>query len=901
MSSAVASAGVGMSEVIWSKEELEQRAGHGSPEVRRWAIERLVLFEPAAAAAAGVRLLDAKDPEDLMVSLNALGRAPHPEWAEALRRFLQRSDLLPRYQQSAWRTLVRCGATGPVELRERTRDFPPSVVRDLWIDAGERDPAGTRAALLAALGAGGGAVEISAEERAGLVEGLIPIALPEDIPLLLAELGRVDDEDEENLVESLLVRCGAVDLLLPLDREEAKEFLDDWERECAEAGVEPEELFSRAAWKLARKSAGRNRPGRPVPEFGGVEEVPEALREVEVWSRGVAEALANWQGSEGVAVAMTVALALAAGRRRFLRGALEAAPADRLLRLSAVLSDVEREAAFGRLVGQWKEGARGAIERAVLEGVSRASVPEVRQGAVELAGRLDGFGGWGVILDAVDDKFPDGGLDRLANSLAERPAVLRELAEGRLGRGGHDGVTQDGVLLDALARQPYRWASRVVAERLGALLDNGESEMAWDTLAALCDPATLEAAVREWHPGERMIASAIYQVAMVADRVASLPEGLVKEAKEHRRDRSRLVSDLVAAIRTSSESQGMSSLAKVFDEPMRMELACERCGRIYWYEVGQVFLHPDRQRCEKDGWDGVTFSRIIVCKNCGAEDEYSLTPRAHATLLGWFLAHEGDGHRPLDPKSPVTMCVPTLYDGTIVRRPSLGLKALRAKVAARPTDGEAWRRLGNLARRYGKIEEAESAWRKALEVDPKELDAACELADLHLQKGRLGEAAAAVFDAVHRFHLAKRDDEARDMLAQVATAVLQAVGETVRERRELAVVWTERGQAAREKNRVVVFSSVDLWRFRHWEALQAFIRSGSVLAMGWSSEQDVEHPTMLERRLASGAPSGKGPDLSQGGWGESAAAGVARSADRPGRNAPCPCGSGKKYKRCCGR
>ncbi|MFQ5600072.1 MAG: SEC-C metal-binding domain-containing protein [Candidatus Krumholzibacteriia bacterium] len=22
---------------------------------------------------------------------------------------------------------------------------------------------------------------------------------------------------------------------------------------------------------------------------------------------------------------------------------------------------------------------------------------------------------------------------------------------------------------------------------------------------------------------------------------------------------------------------------------------------------------------------------------------------------------------------------------------------------------------------------------------------------------------------------------------------------------------------------------------------------------------------------------------------------------RPGRNAPCPCGSGRKYKRCCGK
>lgn len=26
----------------------------------------------------------------------------------------------------------------------------------------------------------------------------------------------------------------------------------------------------------------------------------------------------------------------------------------------------------------------------------------------------------------------------------------------------------------------------------------------------------------------------------------------------------------------------------------------------------------------------------------------------------------------------------------------------------------------------------------------------------------------------------------------------------------------------------------------------------------------------------------------------------AKAADKPGRNDPCPCGSGKKYKKCCG-
>jgi uncharacterized protein YecA (UPF0149 family) len=34
---------------------------------------------------------------------------------------------------------------------------------------------------------------------------------------------------------------------------------------------------------------------------------------------------------------------------------------------------------------------------------------------------------------------------------------------------------------------------------------------------------------------------------------------------------------------------------------------------------------------------------------------------------------------------------------------------------------------------------------------------------------------------------------------------------------------------------------------------------------------------------------------------ESRPASVKRQGDKVGRNEPCPCGSGKKYKRCCGK
>jgi preprotein translocase subunit SecA len=50
----------------------------------------------------------------------------------------------------------------------------------------------------------------------------------------------------------------------------------------------------------------------------------------------------------------------------------------------------------------------------------------------------------------------------------------------------------------------------------------------------------------------------------------------------------------------------------------------------------------------------------------------------------------------------------------------------------------------------------------------------------------------------------------------------------------------------------------------------------------------------------SAAPSGTGPRRESQGGVDAAVKTVRRTAEKVGRNDPCPCGSGKKYKKCCG-
>ena len=64
--------------------------------------------------------------------------------------------------------------------------------------------------------------------------------------------------------------------------------------------------------------------------------------------------------------------------------------------------------------------------------------------------------------------------------------------------------------------------------------------------------------------------------------------------------------------------------------------------------------------------------------------------------------------------------------------------------------------------------------------------------------------------------------------------------------------------------------------------------------------------SMLVQLPVEGAPAGVPPSAMAGVAGGPAPApsdggGVRREAPKVGRNDPCPCGSGKKYKKCCGR
>ena len=331
------------------------------------------------------------------------------------------------------------------------------------------------------------------------------------------------------------------------------------------------------------------------------------------------------------------------------------------------------------------------------------------------------------------------------------------------------------------------------------------------------------------------------------------------------------------------------SLARQADRgPLRLELGCTKCGHTYEYPVGQVLLHPDLEKCRREGWDGVTLGRIIVCKGCGAEDAYELTAHAHVALSAEMV------HLAADPpdhpaEAPIVIAEGRLWDGTVHRRPSEAIRHLRKLAEATPEKGEGWRRLGNLLERSERTGEAVEAWHRAA-LDKDEMEACYSLTTHYLeqQDGKLAlDFAAKTLTRIRGWH---DTPKMRREAAEEALGVIRQVVEATRQPVALTATWASDPAGG---SVVMNVSSMDLREVRRWDRLVDLVASDSFAGAILTDDMPEERPTQLE-------------DLVNGGVVPSAPRGErrmpeVRSVPKVGRNDACPCGSGKKYKKCCGR
>ncbi len=334
----------------------------------------------------------------------------------------------------------------------------------------------------------------------------------------------------------------------------------------------------------------------------------------------------------------------------------------------------------------------------------------------------------------------------------------------------------------------------------------------------------------------------------------------------------------------------LSTPGQLFDgsaeAPLALELTCNRCGLGYSGKFDWACVTP-KHGPEDEDWDGVLLSRIVECAGCGAVDDYTLAAGSLLLLTGGVLRSRGG----TTGKSRIIFGVSQLWDGSVARRPSQALARLRQLAVEHPNRAEAFRRLGNGCERWGLMEEAVASWKKALDLDPAEIEATYSLARYWWGEGeRPAEGFAYLRQGLQTLpKVVALKPESRQWGAQLVW-LLREVVERCTEPIALMAVWSE---GAVNDQPVVTMSSVDLGKV-DFERLAEFVARPDLLALDLTPELPEEEPTILQRLLAGNARAtlNEMPVASR--------SQPTHAQKAVGRNAPCPCGSGQKYKRCCG-
>jgi len=164
----------------------------------------------------------------------------------------------------------------------------------------------------------------------------------------------------------------------------------------------------------------------------------------------------------------------------------------------------------------------------------------------------------------------------------------------------------------------------------------------------------------------------------------------------------------------------------MLNKPLKVEIKCRNCEKVYSYEVEGVVLDTDGPRIRDK----------IVCKNCRAINQYDLTTAGNLTLMAslslMYLGNERAGIEP--EKFPVKVANVGMMDG---RRMSVDeIRACYENDVKNSPDDPALRvGFGNVLMHAGKELEAVFQYKQALRLDPMSVESYMSLGEYESDKG----------------------------------------------------------------------------------------------------------------------------------------------------------------------
>ncbi len=314
-----------------------------------------------------------------------------------------------------------------------------------------------------------------------------------------------------------------------------------------------------------------------------------------------------------------------------------------------------------------------------------------------------------------------------------------------------------------------------------------------------------------------------------------------------------------------------------------LPLVCGECGAKGRYNVGSIVLDTTvATPADPEGIEeAVGFTAYFRCRKCDAGGPWKLPDDTEMFIkvmaLGLVSGVED---------VPLVLGRNQTFDKKPVRYATEAEDHLQKLIDREPDRAFLWVRLGNVYKHGGQPGRAREAYQRALELDGKDIEAHAMMGDMLAVTGRNMEAVphwhAVLEHARESRHI---DEEFRRTLVRGAIECLL--------------------NAYVESN-----GKIDLLPTVNPEELPKRSPHGDgvleLCEFDLSSEEDVEE--LCDIYL--GRPRRRGLGL----FGRKKKQSRRGSADWPappmphrretvsvGRNHPCPCGSGRKYKKCCGR
>ena len=290
-------------------------------------------------------------------------------------------------------------------------------------------------------------------------------------------------------------------------------------------------------------------------------------------------------------------------------------------------------------------------------------------------------------------------------------------------------------------------------------------------------------------------------------------------------------------------------------ETVSMRLKCGKCGHVARYNVGTVVFDPD---AEDRAAEAAYFTGYFRCRKCKSSGPWEFVSETYLVLTALTVSRMAGLEDERFQFGKMFM-----FDGSPSHSPAQGEDYLKEILEREPDNAFVWSRLGNVYRSVGRYRAALQAYRKAVELNPGDLESHFGIGSILFEQEKSKLAA----QHLHQVLILAREDRrlAKDFKREMVSSTLGMLVEMNQMTDGKIPVLPKfpiDSSSDSEKPLVVYLTEFDLSKETDWER---FVD----MALG--------EPTTTD-----------GQD-------------VREVVSKVGRNAPCPCGSGKKYKKCCGR